>query len=130
MKRVPIKDVLVAEQIGQSYTVFGWVRTKRESKGIAFLAISDGSSQDILQLFISGESPAFQKLQQCTTGAAIGATGVLRASPARGQSVELDVAHLSLFGAADPIMYRLQKKRHSLDFLREVGHLRPPSMAQ
>jgi len=125
VERLLIKDVLSEENIGKSLTVCGWVRTKRESKGFAFLVVSDGSTQDTLQLLINSETPAFQELYRCSTGSAIQATGVLRESPAKGQKFELEVSELKVFGEAEPETYPLQKKGHTLEFLREISHLRP-----
>ena len=125
MERLLIKDVLSAENIGKSLTVCGWVRTKRESKGFAFLVVSDGSTQDTLQLLINCKPPAFQELYRCNTGSAIQATGVLRESPAKGQKFELEVSELKVFGEAEPETYPLQKKGHTLEFLRDISHLRP-----
>ena len=125
MERLLIKDVLSEENIGKSLTVCGWVRTKRESKGFSFLVVSDGSTQDTLQLIINTEPPAFQELNRCNTGSAIQATGVLRESPAKGQKFELEVLELKVFGEAEPETYPLQKKGHTLEFLREISHLRP-----
>jgi asparaginyl-tRNA synthetase len=125
VERLLIKDVLSEENIGKSLTVCGWVRTKRESKGFAFLVVSDGSTQDTLQLLINSEPPAFQELYRCNTGSAIQATGVLRESPAKGQKFELEVSELKVFGEAEPETYPLQKKGHTLEFLREISHLRP-----
>ncbi len=125
MERLLIKNVLSEENIGKSLTVCGWVRTKRESKGFSFLVVSDGSTQDTLQLIINTEPPAFQELNRCNTGSAIQATGVLRESPAKGQKFELEVSALKVFGEAEPETYPLQKKGHTLEFLREISHLRP-----
>ena len=125
MERSLIKDVLSEENIGKSLTVCGWVRTKRESKGFAFLVVSDGSTQDTLQLLINNEIPAFQELYRCNTGSAIQATGLLRESPAKGQKFEMEVSELKVFGEAETETYPLQKKGHTLEFLREISHLRP-----
>ena len=125
MERLLIKDVLSEENIGKSLNVCGWVRTKRESKGFAFLVVSDGSTQDTLQLLINNETPAFQELYRCNTGSAIQATGLLRESPAKGQKFEMEVSELKVFGEAEPETYPLQKKGHTLEFLREISHLRP-----
>ena len=78
MERLLVKDVLSEENIGKPVTVCGWVRTKRESKGFAFLVLSDGSTQETLQLVINSETPAFQQLHRCNTGAAIKAKGILK----------------------------------------------------
>lgn len=125
MKRLLIRDVLGESRIGQTCTVCGWVRTKRESKGFAFLVLSDGSSQDTLQVVIPKDSDAFQQIPHCNTGTALRATGIMRESPARGQKFEMDVREITVFGEADPARYPLQKKGHTLEFLREIGHLRP-----
>jgi len=125
MERLLIKNILSEEHIGKPLTVCGWVRTKRESKGFAFLVISDGSTQDTLQLVIPVEAPAFQELHRCTTGSAVRATGILRESPAKGQKFEMEVSELNVFGEAVPETYPLQKKGHTLEFLREISHLRP-----
>ncbi len=125
MQRSRIKNILSDGNAGQSITVCGWVRTRRESKGIAFIALSDGSTQDTLQLVIPEAAPAFQKLTHCNTGAAVKVTGLLKESPAQGQKFEVEVSEIEIFGDADPAAYPLQKKGHTLEFLREIGHLRP-----
>ena len=125
MERLLVKDVLSGENIGKPVTVCGWVRTKRESKGFAFLVLSDGSTQETLQLVINSETPAFQQLHRCNTGAAIKAKGILKESPGKGQKFEMDVSEIEVFGEADPEEYPLQKKGHTLEFLREIAHLRP-----
>jgi asparaginyl-tRNA synthetase len=125
LKRLLIKDVIAGTYVGQQVTVCGWVRTRRESKGLAFLALNDGSTQDTLQFIVSVNSPAFQQLQRCNTGSAIGVKGILKESPAKGQKYEVEVSEIEVFGEADPETYPLQKKGHTLEFLREIGHLRP-----
>ena len=125
MKRMLIRDIFSGKQVGQEVTVCGWIRTKRESKGVAFLALSDGSTQDTLQLVVPAESPAFGQLHRCNTGAAISAKGMLKESPAKGQKYEVEVSEVEVFGETDPEKYPLQKKGHTLEFLREIGHLRP-----
>jgi len=125
VRRMLIKDVLSGKNVGQQATVCGWVRTKRESKGLAFLTVSDGSTQDTLQLVVPGESLVFYQVHRCNTGTAICAKGLLKESPAKGQLYELEVSEVEIFGEADPEEYPLQKKGHTLEFLREIGHLRP-----
>ena len=125
MERQLIKDVLSGGNIAKPVTVCGWVRTRRESKGFAFLVLSDGSTQDTLQLLINDRTPAFQKLHLCNTGAAIKAKGILKESPAKGQNFEVEVSEIEVFGESDPEKYALQKKGHTLEFLREIAHLRP-----
>jgi len=125
VERQLIKDVLSGGNIAKPVTVCGWVRTRRESKGFAFLVLSDGSTQDTLQLLINDRTPAFQKLHLCNTGAAIKAKGILKESPAKGQNFEVEVSEIEVFGESDPEKYALQKKGHTLEFLREIAHLRP-----
>ncbi len=124
MERLLIKDVLNEGNSGQPVTVCGWVRTRRESKGFAFVVLNDGSTQDTLQLVVAENTPAFKELLRCNTGAAIMAKGILKESPGKGQKFEVDVSEIEVFGEADPDRYPLQKKGHTLEFLREIGHLR------
>jgi asparaginyl-tRNA synthetase len=123
--RILIKDVLSEKYLGKPVTVCGWVRSKRESRGFAFLVLSDGSTQQTLQLIINAETPAFQQVHRCNTGAAIRAEGMLKESPAKGQKFEVEVSEIEVFSEADPEKYPLQKKGHTLEFLREIAHLRP-----
>jgi asparaginyl-tRNA synthetase len=125
VERVTIRDILEKGAIGQHVTVCGWVRTRRESKGFAFVVLNDGSTQDTLQLVITGETRAFQEVTKCDTGAAIWAKGVLKESPGKGQRVEVEVTEIGILGDSDPERYPLQKKGHTLEFLREITHLRP-----
>ena len=125
MKRIRIKDIFSDGSTGQTVEVCGWVRSKRESKGVAFIALNDGSTQETLQLVIPSESSAFNKLPECNTGAAVKAWGVLKESPGKGQKLEVEVSEIHVFGDADTATYPLQKKGHTLEFLREIGHLRP-----
>ena len=125
MERVLIKDILQKGTVGDKVTVCGWVRTRRESKGFAFIVLNDGSSQETLQLIVPGEVSAFKELHRCNTGAAISAKGVLKESPGKGQRFEIEVSEIEVFGDSDPEKYPLQKKGHTLEFLREIGHLRP-----
>jgi asparaginyl-tRNA synthetase len=125
VERVLIKDILQKGSAGEKVTVCGWVRTRRESKGFAFIVLNDGSSQETLQLLIPGEVAAFRELHRCNTGAAISAKGILKESPGKGQKFEVEISEIEVFGEADPEKYPLQKKGHTLEFLREIGHLRP-----
>lgn len=124
MERLTIREALKENYVGQKITVCGWIRTRRESKGFAFIALSDGSAQETMQLVVSGEVPAKKEIHRCNTGAAIKARGVLRESPAKGQKYELDVSDIEVFGESNQDLYPLQKKGHTLEFLREIGHLR------
>jgi asparaginyl-tRNA synthetase len=125
MERNSISDLFSTGTVDHNVTVCGWVRTKRESKGVAFIALNDGSTQEMMQLVISSDSPAFHKLSECNTGAAVKASGILRESPGKGQRVEVEVSEIEIYGNDDSDKYPLQKKGHSLEFLRDIGHLRP-----
>jgi asparaginyl-tRNA synthetase len=85
MARLLVKDILSAEHIGQQIVVCGWIRSKRESKDIAFLVLSDGSTQETLQLVVPAGSSAFHHLYLCNNGSSIKAKGILRESPGKGQ---------------------------------------------
>ncbi|NND33047.1 MAG: asparagine--tRNA ligase [Saprospiraceae bacterium] len=120
-KAVSIKDILSKEITGQIVVVKGWVRTFRNNQ---FVALSDGSTIHTLQVVVDFENTPTDLLKKITTGAAIGAKGLLVESMGKGQSVELKATDLVVYGEADPEKYPLQPKKHSLEFLREIAHLR------
>jgi asparaginyl-tRNA synthetase len=109
---------------GSEITLRGWVRSRRDSKGITFIELNDGSRFKSMQLVVDAGAVPDDILKQITTGSSIAATGVLVESPAKGQAVEVKVASIHLYGTADPATYPLQKKGHTLEFLREISHLR------
>ncbi len=120
-----IKAVLATGEPGQRVTLQGWVRTKRAQKTFTFINLNDGSTLAGLQVVIDSQLGDYEALmKRVTTGAAIAVTGVLVASPAQGQRLELQGETLTVVGEADD-SYPLQKKRHSFEFLRTLGHLRP-----
>ena len=125
VERTLIKDILAKGAADEPVTVCGWVRSRRESKGFAFVVLNDGSSQNTLQLVVPGDSAAFTEIVRCNTGAAIRAKGVLKESPGKGQRLEAEVTEIEVLGESEPEKYPLQKKGHTLEFLREIGHLRP-----
>jgi asparaginyl-tRNA synthetase len=125
VERTLVKEVLQNGKTGEPVTVCGWVRSRRESKGFAFVVLNDGSTQETLQLVVPGESEAFKEIVHCNTGAAIMAKGFLKDSPGKGQRIELEASEIRVLGDSDPDKYPLQKKGHTLEFLREIGHLRP-----
>jgi asparaginyl-tRNA synthetase len=110
--------------VGSAITLRGWVRSRRDSKGITFIELNDGSRFKSMQLVVDAGVIPEEALKQITTGSSIAAEGSLVASPAKGQAVELKVASVHIYGGADPTTYPLQKKGHTLEFLREISHLR------
>lgn len=110
--------------VGSEITLRGWVRSRRDSKGVTFIELNDGSRFKSLQLVVESGAVPDETLRQVTTGSSIAASGVLVESPAKGQPVELKVGEVIVYGTADPSAYPLQKKGHSLEFLREIAHLR------
>lgn len=124
MQRTRIREIF-SSQAGQQHTVKGWVRSKRGNKNVVFLAINDGSCVASLQVVVDPSKCADELLRDITTGASVSVDGLLVASPGGQQGVELQAENLSLLGTADPQTYPLQKKGHSLEFLREIAHLRP-----
>ncbi len=121
-ERMKIKDVLQIENPMQDMIILGWVRTKRVSKNIAFLEVNDGSTLQNLQVVLSPDE--FSLLDEVTIGVAIKAIGDLVKSQGGGQKWEIQVKELSIEGSC-PGDYPIQKKRHSLEYLREIAHLRP-----
>lgn len=123
--RMQIKEILSLSPSNQTITVKGWVRTKRVSSNVAFVALNDGSTIHNIQGVIADGTVAEETLRLVTTGACIALTGILIPSQGQGQSVEIQVTDIQVYGTADPEKYPLQPKKHSLEFLREIAHLRP-----
>lgn len=121
-KRTKIKFAL-AGKVDENVRVKGWVRTKRASKNVAFVALNDGSTINNLQI-VADAAEFEETLKSINTGASLSVFGKLTASQGSGQSVELIAESIEVLGEADPEKYPLQPKRHSLEFLREIGHLR------
>ena len=124
MKRTKINELLKSDAFGTTIVVKGWVRTKRVSKNVAFIALNDGSCLNNCQIVVDFESYSADFLARISTGAALSVEGVLNQSMGAGQSVELKALHIDILGEADPNSYPLQPKKHSLEFLREKAHLR------
>ncbi|MDE6277838.1 MAG: asparagine--tRNA ligase [Muribaculaceae bacterium] len=126
MKRTKISRILgTAELIGSDVCVKGWVRTRRGNKYVQFVALNDGSSVKNLQIVFDMNKWNDEELKAITTGASIGVTGKLVESQGKDQTCEVQAETLEIYGTADPAEYPLQKKGHSLEFLREKAHLRP-----
>lgn len=120
-----VVEILRSGQPDESVTVKGWVRTKRELKDFAFVEVNDGSCMASLQVVLAADIPDYATaIKRLNTGASVEVSGVLVASPAKGQRIELKAATVQVYGEADPESYPLQKKRHSFEFLRDIGHLR------
>jgi asparaginyl-tRNA synthetase len=125
MKRSKVKELLATGETGTDVLVKGWVRTKRGNKNVAFIALNDGSTINNIQIVVEVAGFDEELLKDITTGACIGATGKLVESQGQGQSVEIVASSIELYGTCDPETYPLQKKGHSMEFLREHAHLRP-----
>jgi asparaginyl-tRNA synthetase len=115
---------ILTKPIGSLVEAHGWIKTRRDSKGIHFIQLNDGSSFQDLQVVIESATIPAEALAQATTGASVRVTGELIASPGAGQSVELKAREIHIYGPADPTTYPLQKKGHTMEFLREIAHLR------
>ncbi|NOU19147.1 MAG: asparagine--tRNA ligase [Bacteroidales bacterium] len=124
-ERVKIKELLLNGQIGSSVVAKGWVRTRRGNKSVAFIALNDGSTINNIQVVVDVQNFDENLLKDINTGACIGVKGILVESPGSGQRVEIQAEGVELYGAADATTYPLQKKGHSMEFLREIAHLRP-----
>lgn len=125
MERSKIVDILIAPKLGSDVNIKGWVRTKRGSKGLSFVAINDGSCIHNMQVVVDHSLFDAEILKDITTGAAVSVIGKLTESQGRGQSVEIQASAIEIYGKSDPNSYPLQKKGHSMEFLREIAHLRP-----
>jgi asparaginyl-tRNA synthetase len=124
--RTLIRHVLAATEPKETITVKGWVRTRRDSKGFSFLELNDGSCFCSLQCVVDAGTPGYEHIADFTTGASTIVAGKLVPSPAQGQKWELRATKVELVGPADTT-YPLQKKGHTLEFLRTIAHLRPRS---
>jgi asparaginyl-tRNA synthetase len=120
-----IKELLKSQDFGHEVVARGWVRTRRGNKNIAFVALNDGSIIHNIQIVIDMTAFDEELIKQVTTGSSIEVKGKLVESPGKEQQVEIHAESLKLFGTADPETYPLQKKGHTLEFLREIAHLRP-----
>ena len=125
MQRSKIKDLLSRDSAGGEVQIQGWVKTRRSSKSVAFLQVSDGSTLADLQVVADQNLPNFPQVDALSTGCSVTVYGTLAESPGKGQKYEIQATTIDLVGAADPETYPLQKKRHTPEFLREIAHLRP-----
>jgi asparaginyl-tRNA synthetase len=128
IKRIEIIDLFketIKDSIGKEICVKGWVKTKRGNKHVAFIALNDGSTIKNIQVVADVEKFSEDVLKKVTTGACLRVNGLLVESMGKGQSVEIQANEIEVYGEADVETYPLQKKGHSLEFLREIAHLRP-----
>lgn len=124
-KRIKIQKILTATEVGTDVNVKGWVRTKRGNKNVSFIALNDGSTIHNLQIVADPSVIHDEILKKINTGASLSVDGTVVASQGQEQQVEVVASHIEVLGIADPEKYPLQPKKHSLEFLREIAHLRP-----
>ncbi len=124
MKRIKIRQLLESQAVGTEVLLKGWVRTKRGNKNITFIALNDGSTIRNVQIVADPALFGEEVLKDVTTGACIGVTGAVVESQGQGQSIEINARSIEIYGKCDPEVYPLQKKGHSMEFLREHAHLR------
>ena len=125
MRRSRIKELLNRESAGGQVLVQGWVKTRRSSKAVTFLHVNDGSTLRDLQVVVDETLPDYHLVDSLSTGCSVSLEGTLVDSPGKGQKFEIHASKLDILGLADPTTYPLQKKRHTMEFLREIAHLRP-----
>ncbi|MDP4266238.1 MAG: asparagine--tRNA ligase [Bacteroidota bacterium] len=125
LKRTKISDLLKETDKDKVVNVKGWVRTKRGNKNVTFIALNDGSIIHNIQIVVEAGNIDEQILKLINTGACLSVTGTLVESFGKGQGVEIQAKEIEVYGQADPETYPLQKKGHTLEFLREIAHLRP-----
>ena len=124
-RRNKICDLLKSKNFGSEVLVKGWVRSKRGNKNINFIALKDGSVIHTVQIVAEVANFTEDVIKLITTGSCIAVKGILVESQGQGQRVEIQAREIEVYGTADPEVYPLQKKDHSLEFLREIAHLRP-----
>ena len=128
MTHAPVVDVLKGKYaVGESVTVKGWVRTRRDSKaGLSFIALHDGSCFDPVQVIALNSLSNYADVQRLTAGCSLSVTGTVKESQGQGQSVEIDATDIEILGwVENPDTYPMAAKRHSIEYLREYAHLRP-----
>ena len=125
MKRIRITDLFTQKPIGEKVNVKGWVRTKRGNKQVAFIALNDGTTIKNIQIVVDLATADEEQMKLVTTGACLSVVGELVASQGGGQEIEIQCSEFEVYGTADPQTYPLQKKGHTMEYLREIAHLRP-----
>lgn len=125
IRRTKIADLLQKDDFGTVVSVKGWVRTHRGNKHVSFIALNDGSTINNIQIVADTDKFDEEFLKTISTGACIHVTGEYTESQGKGQKGEIQASNIEIYGLANPQEYPLQKKGHSLEFLREIAHLRP-----
>ncbi len=125
IKRTKIVELLSCSNYGEMVNVKGWVRTRRGNKQVNFIALNDGSTIKNVQIVVDLGNFDEENLKKITTGACLSVDGILMESPGQGQNAEVHAKTIEVLGEADPNTYPLQKKGHTLEYLREIAHLRP-----
>ncbi len=125
IKRSKIKELLTSESFNLEVLIKGWVRTRRGSKSVAFVAVNDGSTIHNIQVVIDLQDFNEDEMKKITTGSSLAVKGILVQSMGKGQNVEIQAKEINVYGTAEPDSYPLQKKGHTLEFLRKIAHLRP-----
>lgn len=129
--RIRIKELKKTDEekssfIGKEIVIKGWARTVRNQKTFSFVEVNDGSTLSNFQVVINADLPGYEKLiEQLSTGVSLAVTGVIVESPGQNQSLEMHAKEVEVIGTCDPETYPMQKKRHTLEFLRSIAHLRP-----
>ncbi len=125
-----IQTLLTQKETHKKVTIRGWIRTRRDTGSFSFLEVNDGSCLANLQVIADKDLPNYEEdVSKLSAGCSVVVAGTLQESPAKGQDVELQAESVEVVGWADPESYPLQKKRHSLEFLRSISHLRPRTNA-
>ncbi len=124
LKRTKIADLIHSNDYGKVVNVKGWVRTKRSSKNVSFIALNDGSTIHNIQIVVDHQHIPEEAIQNVHSGASLSILGEIIKSQGSGQNVEINAQQIEVLGIANPDEYPLQPKRHTLEFLREKAHLR------
>jgi asparaginyl-tRNA synthetase len=125
MKHIKVVELLASKELNRDVTVKGWVRTRRGNKNVNFIALNDGSIIHNIQVVVEVANFDEELLKLITTGSCIGVKGTLVQSQGQGQATEIQAKEIEVYGTADAETFPLQKKGHTLEFLREIAHLRP-----
>lgn len=125
LKRTKIVDIFNTSLVGTQVCVKGWVRTRRGNKNVQFVALNDGSTIKNVQIVVDLAKFSEEELKPITTGSSLCVEGLLVESQGKGQTCEIQAEKIEIYGTADPESYPLQKKGHTMEFLRDIAHLRP-----